>query len=286
MARAETIRVEAGESIKAAVEGAADGDTVLVAAGFFSGPGNRGMEIQDKSLTIIAESGPEATTICGLLMDGLFRITGSGSETVTIRGFELYRTERQFGGAIYVRMATLLLEQCYLHDCTATNNPPGTGYGGALAVWEGAVAQVTSCTFAENTAQGYTHTPGFGTSIYTDHGASTVVEQCLFMNDVNSFATGVLHADGEIFVEYCVFSGGYPPGWNVSGSEYLEIDPGVCGSGNPYPYAPCNDSMCLPENNPWGVYIGALDVNCGPCNSPVESTSWGRIKARYLGSAD
>jgi len=282
---ATTIWVVPGESLKAAVEGAADGDTVFVAAGGYSGPENRGIEILDKSLTVIAADGPEVTAISLWNDDRAFRIVGTGSETVTIRGFAITGGCAQSGGAVYVWKANLLLEQCYIHDCRARNNPPGTGYGGGLSVKGGATVQVRSCTFAGNTAQGYTYTPGFGTSIYTGSGASTVVEQSLFMDDFVSYmSTGALHADGEIFVDGCIFSGSLGVGWNVSGSEYLLADPGVCGNGTAFPYAPCSDSMCLPESNPWGSFIGALQVNCGPCNSPVETTSWGAIKALYRDS--
>jgi len=284
-ARAETIHVVPGESIKDAVENAEDGDTVLVAAGGYSGAGNQGIEILEKSLIVIAEDGPEVTAISLWNDDRAFRVIGTGSETVTIRGFAITDGRAQSGGAVYVRMANLFLEQCYIHNCTAPNNPPGTGYGGGLSVSNGATAQVTSCTFAGNTAQGHLYTPGFGTSIYTAGGASSVVERCLFMDDVASYmSTGALHADGEIFVDRCIFSGELGVGWNVSGSDYLEVDPGVCGAGTVFPYAPCSDSTCLPEKNRWNSFIGALQVNCGPCNSPVETTSWGAIKALYRDS--
>lgn len=43
----------------------------------------------------------------------------------------------------------------------------------------------------------------------------------------------------------------------------------------------CADSPCLPENNPWGVLIGARGQGCGACSTPVQSVSWGVIKAMY-----
>ena len=46
-------------------------------------------------------------------------------------------------------------------------------------------------------------------------------------------------------------------------------------------YSLCTNSPCLPEGNPWGVTIGAHGEGCPSCNTPVESTSWGAIKALY-----
>ena len=41
------------------------------------------------------------------------------------------------------------------------------------------------------------------------------------------------------------------------------------------------DSPCLPQNNDWGVQMGAFGQGCGPV--AIEPESWGRIKARYRG---
>jgi hypothetical protein len=44
----------------------------------------------------------------------------------------------------------------------------------------------------------------------------------------------------------------------------------------------CANSLCLPENNiDCDQLIGAYGEGCPPCDSPVESTSWGAIKAMY-----
>ena len=46
-------------------------------------------------------------------------------------------------------------------------------------------------------------------------------------------------------------------------------------------YSLCANSPCLPGNNPWGVTIGAYGEGCASCDSPVEATSWGAIKAMF-----
>jgi hypothetical protein len=46
-------------------------------------------------------------------------------------------------------------------------------------------------------------------------------------------------------------------------------------------FALCENSQARPDNNPWGVLMGASSEHCGPCDSPVTEVSWGAIKARY-----
>jgi hypothetical protein len=49
----------------------------------------------------------------------------------------------------------------------------------------------------------------------------------------------------------------------------------------------CEDSWCLPAQNPWGwgVTVGAFDIGCGVCDcpGPVSSVSktWSSVKAMY-----
>jgi len=65
--------------------------------------------------------------------------------------------------------------------------------------------------------------------------------------------------------------------------ENLDTDPLFCDLGS-WDLTVCDDSPCLsgdPEN-PWGEQIGALGSGCGSCDTVVENTTWGSIKAMYL----
>jgi len=46
-------------------------------------------------------------------------------------------------------------------------------------------------------------------------------------------------------------------------------------------YRLCLNSPCLVPNNDWGIQVGAYYWGCDDCDSPVEATSWGAIKALY-----
>ncbi|HYW68454.1 MAG TPA: hypothetical protein VE960_02530, partial [bacterium] len=46
-------------------------------------------------------------------------------------------------------------------------------------------------------------------------------------------------------------------------------------------YSLCGDSPAYDENNQWLASIGAYGWGCEPCGSPVEASTWGRVKALY-----
>jgi len=68
-----TIRVPADPpTIQGGLDAAATGDTVLVAAGTYTGPGNRDLDFAGKDLVLQSESGAEAT---------ILDVNGSSSDT-------------------------------------------------------------------------------------------------------------------------------------------------------------------------------------------------------------
>jgi hypothetical protein len=43
----------------------------------------------------------------------------------------------------------------------------------------------------------------------------------------------------------------------------------------------CANSECRPAGNDCGLLIGAVNVGCDECDSPIEEMSWGNVKARF-----
>jgi hypothetical protein len=62
------------------------------------------------------------------------------------------------------------------------------------------------------------------------------------------------------------------------GDQNLNLDPLFCDPETGH-YSLSASSPCLPENNTWGVLIGARAQGCGPTSLSPET--WARIKARY-----
>lgn len=116
-ARGRTITVDEGGSgdhtrIQAAVDAAADGDTVVVADGVYTGPGNRDIDFRGKAITVRSERGPGQCVIdCGGSEEdphrGFHFHTGEGRDSV-LEGFTITNGHiagsdwpESAGGAIY-----------------------------------------------------------------------------------------------------------------------------------------------------------------------------------------
>lgn len=52
-------------TVKAAIDAATDGDSVLIAAGTLSGEGNRDVNFKGKAITVVAVNGPDNCIIRG-----------------------------------------------------------------------------------------------------------------------------------------------------------------------------------------------------------------------------
>jgi hypothetical protein len=76
-------------TIQAAVDSCLNGDTVVVAPGFYSGDGNREITIIGKSITVMSSDGPLSTVIdCAVSYKG-FVLDAGGSSVTELQGFTI-----------------------------------------------------------------------------------------------------------------------------------------------------------------------------------------------------
>jgi hypothetical protein len=91
-------------TIQAGIDAAVDGDTVLVAAGTYTGIGNRDVDFLAKAIVVMSESGPEATVIdCqGVPSDPHrgFRFVNREDTSSVLKGFTITNGCASNGGAI------------------------------------------------------------------------------------------------------------------------------------------------------------------------------------------
>lgn len=227
VASADTLLVPSQHgTILEAVVAAADGDTILVAPGIYSGPGNRDIDLGIKNLEIRSELGASATYIRA---NGTFSnprrgflIEGGQDASTIIEGFTIIggATEQgaildQFnGGGIRINDASPIIRGCVFEDCLAgcwggalfcggvgepliencifRNNVSHDG-GGAMFSWENAGPTVRGCLFIGNDGT----TSGGAILHFTNNQERLVIENCTFWNNTapNSAALSVWGAD-------------------------------------------------------------------------------------------
>lgn len=103
---ATTIHVPADSAtIQAGINGAVDGDTVLVADGTYAGDGNRDIDFLGKAIMVMSENGPELTIIDCEGSESYphrgFWFHGGEDSTSILEGFTIKNGWNLYGGGIY-----------------------------------------------------------------------------------------------------------------------------------------------------------------------------------------
>lgn len=207
-------------TIQAAVDAALPGDMVLVADGTYSGPGNIGIDLLGKAITVRSAGGPAAcridaqhagrgfklvsgettaTVIEGFTITNGLAIVGGGilvdnGSGLTLRNCTLTENEAEGGGAVFHRVGgSLVLEGCRFRDNVAG------GVAGVLCYADSLT--IVNCQFTDNIA-----TAAIG-SLVVGSGEAAIVN-CSFLRNAGAFvAGGVLLGDCVPLLANCVFSG-------------------------------------------------------------------------------
>ena len=303
-----------------------DGDTIFVAPGVYAGPGNRNLDFNGVSCSLIGRTTRDETVIdCEGVGRG-FYISGSAAPVIenlmvtngdTIKGGGMYlegtsptlRNVRfvdnasiDGGGGLYSRNGSPALE-----DVLFDNNSAGMSGGGMLCV--NSSASLTDVVFFRNAAPGgsgggmacvfsspsVTGTifrgnsaglSGLGGALYCGWSHPSITS-CTFVENEGAQGGSIYCGDGSApaithtIIAYsspgeALFCEGSTPSTTLScifengemnelcGSyttSILYVDPLFCDlySGD---VALAGDSECLPENNSWGIQIGALGQGC------------------------
>ncbi len=220
-ASAATIHVPADQpTIQAGLTAASSGDTVLVAAGTYSGTGNRDLDFAGKAVVLRSATAPGATTIdagnaaqCFLFDDG--EPAGAVVEGFTIRGG---RSALGYGGAFYISGASPTVRDCIVttcqantggavflaqsasvfEDCTLTGNA-ADNWGGAVYAEAGATPTFTRVEFSANMA-------GHGAGLFLTGGSSASAIDCTFTENAALNLAGAIYCRSSVLaLSGCAF---------------------------------------------------------------------------------
>jgi len=233
-------------TIQAAIEGAWDGDTVLVSAGTYSGEGNTNLDFQGKKLILESADGAETTIIsCDPAGSGIVFRNEEPRETV-VRGFTIT------GGVSGIRIdaGSPAIENCIVTGNTGFGIAGGTrsgsspemrgcfvtGNGGGVSC--GASALFVDCTVSDNAGpgvrcaddaliEGCSVTGNSGCGIECGHGSR--ISGC-FVSDNTAASTAGTAAGitcGDVVIEKSIISGNHsdsgPGGITINQSVSAEI---------------------------------------------------------------
>jgi hypothetical protein len=193
--------------IKSAVEAAASGDMIIVAAGTYSGPDNRNIDFAGKNLDLIAASGSEVTVInCENSGFGI-RIQDMTEGAASIQGFRINNAIGGNGAGIIINRSNhVTVSNCIINNCSASLNGGGVYIGYS-----------TSSTFIDNCDIYMNEAQFRGAGLMVDHASETFISDSIIRGNTltgANYGGGGIHDNASTYVsvERCTFSGNQADG--------------------------------------------------------------------------
>ncbi len=281
-AQARMIHVPADSStIQGGINGATNGDTVLVANGTYTGDGNGDIDFGGKLIMVKSENGPQFTIIdCQGSQEEpgrAFYFHNGEDSTAVVEGFTIQGGYIHEGGGIFCNNSSPTVINCtfsgnhvgfagmgggmccrnsspILIGCTFIGNICGvTGIGGGMCCWHYSSPRLVGCTFSRNLGS-----PGAG--MFCSDFCSPILKNCSFIGDS---ALGT-----EEGVIYCTI-------YCSPALENCIVAFSVNG-----PAITCFDTTCIPTltycdiyGNPQGDWVGCIadqyGINGNICCCPM-----------------
>jgi parallel beta-helix repeat protein len=172
-------------TIQAGIDAASPGDTVLVADGTYTGPGNRSLDFHGKAITVQSEKGLENCIIDleGGLYLGFYFHSGEGQDSV-VSGFTI---ENSQGAGI----------NCGDNSSPTITNCAVTGNGGCGIFCGGESPTITNCSIIGNGDSG----------IYSGPNSSATIRNCLITGNTAPYGGGIHCYGSSPTITNCTITG-------------------------------------------------------------------------------
>ncbi len=133
------------KTIKAGIQVAANGDTILVADGTYKGINNRNLDFAGKAIVVRSVNGAQACTIDCENVARAMRFHSGETHASVLQGFSITNGKGDDGGGIQCSGASPVIRDCTVSASHATHN------GGGIWVY-GSTALIEGCTILNNSA--------------------------------------------------------------------------------------------------------------------------------------
>jgi hypothetical protein len=208
-------------TIQSAINAAVNGDTVIVAPGTYTGPGNHDIDFKGKAITVRSVDPNDPNIVASTIIDC------NGSSTEPHRGFYFHSGEDANsivdgltitngyawqGGGIHCNGGSPKITNCTFSGNSASGDK---AYGGGMYNYEGKPT-ITNCTFSGNSASGFYF--GYGGGMFNYNGNVTITN-CIFSeNSVSgrndAYGGGMYNDTSNLTIKNCAFNG------NLGGGLY------------------------------------------------------------------
>ena len=178
-------------AIQDAINSAAVGDTILVAAGTYNGSANRNLNFAGKDLVLRSSAGSLDTIIdCQQLGRGII-LTSHETTASRIEGFTIKNAlvVSQAGGALVSDSGATIV------NCIFDSNHSDAGGG----IWcNRSTLVVTDCTFIDNIGEGQSTYSGYGGGIWIDRLSRATIVRSVFERNISKRGAGVWVGGGAV----------------------------------------------------------------------------------------
>ena len=246
-------------TIQEAIDGAVDGDTVLVADGIYLGPRNKNLDFAGKAIMVKSENGLAHCIIdCEGEGRGFYFHTGEGEDSVvsgvtitnanesgcfimnasspTIINCNFSDNFAQHGGGIHVHSQMGFCSPTII-NCNFSGNRAGS-FGGAIMNYYGSSCSIINCNFSDNFAPNggaifsqrssisisnsiFTRNYGYGGGAICNNDTSGTITNCTFFGNNGGSRGGGIWNYGyrTLNVTNCIFWADYPD--EITSAELL-----------------------------------------------------------------